>query len=438
MTIASLGPWVPLWAFVLMLLGAVALVVVMASLFLPDWAFPELETTLDAPPGSEPFVAGLASLLNVPRLRGGEITLLDDGDAFYPAMLEAIRGARETVNFQVYIFEPDDIGLEFCAAFMERARAGVEVRVLFDGFGGHRMEGGYLRKLEEAGCRVAVFRPIRPWTLVRAFRRDHRRAIVIDGRIAFTGGAAVAEKWRGHAQDRHHWRDSMVRVTGPLAAGIQTAFGENWAYTTGELLTGPRFYPRTPDAEEAPNPDAPHGFGVASSPAHAHQPMRLLFWSSFRSARERLLISTSYFIPDPNLRATLAERARAGVEVRLLLPGPCTDAKPVRYAARAHYEELLAAGVRIHEYQPTMHHAKAVVVDGIWCVVGSANLDQRSMKWNEENVLGVADRRLAARLERSLRADLERSREIRLGEWRSRPWTHRVVEWACRPFAHQY
>ena len=268
--------------------------------------------------------------------------------------------------------------------------------------------------------------------LVRIYKRTHRRAIVIDGRIGFTGGAAVSKKWKGNVNNQHEWRDSMTRVTGPLVAGVQAAFAASWVYCTGEVIAGPRFFPATDRGA------GPCGLSVVSSPSDALQPIRLLFWVSYINARRRLWISNSYFIPDRRLRAAVIDRARSGVDTRVLVPGNQTDAIPVQWAGRSYYEELLAAGVRIFEYEPAMMHAKTCVVDGAWSIVGSANLDERSMEINEENVLGIGDRGFAQSIEQGLTADFARSREIHLEEWRKRSIFRRGVEWFCKILIEQY
>ncbi|HET9395662.1 MAG TPA: phospholipase D-like domain-containing protein, partial [Nitrospiraceae bacterium] len=347
-------------------------------------------------------------------------------------ILDAINGASDTVNFEVYIFEPDEIGRQFMDAFKSRARAGVEVRLLLDGFGGIKMTKRYRNELTEAGVKVSRFRPFGLRSLVRFYKRTHRRAIIIDGRIAFTGGAAVSKKWKGKVSNRHEWRDSMTRVTGPMVAGIQTAFAGNWVYCCGEVIAGPRFFPTL---ERGPGPC---GLSVVSSPSDAMQPIRLLFWVSFINARKRLWICNSYFIPDERLRGAVIDRARSGVDVRILVPGNHTDAVPVQAAGRSYYEELLSAGVRIFEFQPSMMHAKTAVVDSAWSIVGSANLDERSMELNEENVLGVADRDFALAIERGVTEDLARSREILLEEWRKRSIFRRGMERVCKVLIEQY
>ena len=426
------GSGLPWWGWILMAIGVIAIVSVIGALFLPDWHDDDYSVGFEAEPGSESFVEWSAAYLNIPIFQGGEVTLLQNGDAFFPAILNAIKEARDSVNFEVYIFEPDEIGQQFIEAFKERARAGVEVRLLLDGFGGMKLKKRCRNELREAGVKITRFRPLSLRSLPRFYKRTHRRAIVIDGRVGFTGGAAVSAKWKGNVGNAHEWRDSMTRVTGPLVSGIQSAFAENWVYCCGEVIAGPRFFPQIDRGE------GPCSLSVVSSPSDALQPIRLLFWLSFINARRRLWICNSYFIPDLRLRVAVIERSRAGVDVRVLVPGNHTDALPVQAAGRSYYEELLAAGVRIFEYQPAMMHAKTVVVDGAWSVVGSANLDERSMELNEENILGIADRDFAGAVEEGVEADLERSREIHLDEWRKRPIYKKIFERAAKALIEQY
>jgi cardiolipin synthase A/B len=426
------GTDLPWWGWTLMVIGLVALVSVFGALFFPDWPSKDFSIGLDAEPGSDEFIRFTASFLNEPVFEGGHANVLQNGDGFFPAMLTAIREARETVNFETYIFEPDEIGRQFIEALKERAQAGVEVRLLVDGFGSLKLRKKYRDELCQAGVRVSRFRAFALRNLVRMYRRDHCRAMVIDGRIGFTGGAAVAKKWGGDVRNKHEWRDSMIKVTGPIVAGIQSAFAQHWIYCTGEVLAGARFFP---PLEPGPGP---RGFSVVSSPSDSEQYIRLLFWLSFINARKRLWISSSYFIPDRRLRAAVVDRAKNGVDVRILVPGNHTDAVPVQAAGRSYYEELLAAGVRIFEFEPSMMHAKTVVIDSAWSVVGSANMDERSMEINEENLLGISDRELARSIEEGLIADYSRSREISLAEWRKRSIVRRGLEHLAKALIEQY
>lgn len=446
-------PWEgrhPRWRWVvriLALVGVLALGAAAVSLFSELGRRPGSVRATERPPvDSRAFVEGMAGAVSGPVGRGGTASLLVNGDEIFPALLADIRSARRSVNFMVYIWEPGVASDRVLAALTERARAGVQVRVLLDGFGGMNAPDSAFATLRAAGGRVGTFRPLRFGVLTRFHRRNHRRAIVIDGTVGFTGGAAVGDKWLGDGDRPEHWRDDLVRVTGPLAGSLQSAFAQSWSGATGEVLVGDAFFPpATPTTAGAATREAESDavritshVNVVSSPASEAHPLRKVFWLSFASARQRLWITNPYFVPDEHLRAILKERARAGVDVRILLPGEENDAPPIRWAAQRYYGDLLEAGVRIYEYQPTFLHAKTLVVDGVWSVVGSANLDVRSKELNEENVLGMQDRDFAAQLERTFVADLRNAREIRLGEWRERGWWARVRERGTSVFSEQF
>jgi cardiolipin synthase A/B len=386
------------------------------------------------------FIRPLAALLNVPVRRGGHAELLDNGDAFFPAMLADFANASRSINLTVYIWEPGAASDMMFDALVARASAGVQVRILLDGFGGIRCPGDDIERLRQAGGRVEVFRPARVGKLLRFHRRNHRRAAIIDGRVGYTGGAAVGDKWLGDARNPDEWRDSMVRVIGAAAENLQSAFAELWAFTTGEVLTGDSFFPNGAGHESAEDlPDSGVlSLAVNSSPSSEEHPLRLFFFLTFLAARERLWIASPYFVPDKHTRNVVKRRARAGVDVRILVPNELTDAKPIRWASQSYYTELLNAGVRVFEYQPAMMHAKSVVVDGKWAVVGSANMDIRSKELNEENVLGVLERDFARQLEDSFERDLSRSLEIERTSWRRRGLLARILERISVLFAEQY
>lgn len=398
----------------------------------------QLGATRTPPPQTPEFLQAIAGAVNSTVQAGGTAVLLENGDEVFPAILEAISAARATINFMVYIWEPGQVSDLFLEALATRAAAGVQVRVLLDGLGGIRAPGDGLDRLREAGGRVARFRPPRFGWLTRFHKRNHRRAIVIDGEVGFTGGVAVSDRWLGHAQDPRHWRDTMVRVTGPLAANLQSAFAELWAYCAGEILVGEGFYPAHWSPVHMGPTDPIRHVGVISSPASEEHPLRLFFMLSFLAARRRLYIVTPYFVPDRHMRAAIMDRARHGVDVRILLPGPHTDALPIRLASHSYYAPLLSAGVRIYEYQPTMIHTKAITIDGRWSIVGSANIDIRSKELNQENVLGILDPGLTRELEEMLFADLRRAREIRLEDWRRRGIGWQLLESIAVLFAEQY
>lgn len=428
-------PW---WAWTLLVIGALALIMAIASLFLPDFNEPDLTAPVDPDPASDEFVDLVAAALNAAVLRGGTAKILQNGDAYFPAIIGAIDNATKTVNFQCYIWESGEISDQVIDACVRARGRGVEVRVLPDAFGAMKFKHDDRKRLTDAGVKLQFFRPIRWYSLVRAFKRSHQRAIVIDGAVAFTGGSAVADKWKGDARTKKEWRDSMTMVTGPLVSAIQAAFANDWVYCCGEILAGPDFLavpPTTPDDGAA---ERTLGIGVVSSPSDTDQPIRICQWLMFRAARERLYISNSYFIPDERLRKIVVDRAKAGVDVRILVPGASTDARPVRRAGHMFYEELLCGGVRMYEYQKTMMHAKVVAVDGLWSVVGSANLDERSMELNEENVLAIRDRSLAADVEKGFLDDLQHAKEFTLEEWQKRSVFARFTERCCSVLMEQY
>jgi cardiolipin synthase A/B len=383
--------------------------------------------------GSDDFARPLAALLGLPLRRGGHAQLLNNGDAWLAAMLPDIAHASRSVTFMGYIWEPGRMSDQVFAALTERARAGVEVHVLLDGFGCLKCPDEGIEQLRAAGGRVATFRALRIGKLSRFHKRNHRRAFVIDGCVGYTGGMAVGDKWLGNASTEEEWRDSMTRVDGCIAEPLQSAFAELWAYTTGEVLAGQAFFP---DVDSAPTDVL--SVGLASAPSSDEHPLRLFFFLSFLAARKRLWITTPYFVPDSHTRKVVAERARAGVDVRILLPDEHTDAKPIRRAGHSYFQELLDAGVRLYEYQPTMMHTKHVVVDSLWSVVGSANMDVRSKELNQENVIGLLDDEFAKQLDDTFEDDLKHAVEIDAAQWKKRGIKARIIERFCVFFAEQY
>lgn len=371
-------------------------------------------------------------------MRGGSARLLNNGVEIFPTLLEALRRAEHTINFMVYIWEPGRAANQVMEVLLERARAGVQVRLLLDGFGAHGARDD-LRALVEAGVVVKFFNPLVPGWLAGAYKRNHRRAIVIDGATAFTGGAAIGDRWLGDAQDVKHWRDVMVEVRGCLATNLQSAFTQLWANTTGEVLVGDEFYPPDPDNKSAVDGEglARH-VNVISSPASGSHPLRVFFLISLACARESIYLANAYFAPDSSTRRTLAERARNGVDVRLLLPNRHTDAPMVRWAGHHYFRDLLDAGVRIYEYQPTMMHAKMLVVDGVWAVMGSANMDIRSKELNQEGVIGMLDQPFARQVQETFLADLQDAREITREAWAKRGWLARLNERFWVSFVEQF
>nr|MBA2564657.1 cardiolipin synthase B [Gemmatimonadota bacterium] len=321
--------------------------------------------------GSAPAVT-LAAHLGAPLLRGNEIDLLVNGEEIFPPMLASIRGARESVDLLSYIYWTGDVARQFADELSAAAARGVEVRVLLDAYGANQMRPALVEQMRRAGCRVAWFHPIRWYTLRRLNNRTHRKVLVVDRQVGFTGGVGIAEEWTGDAQDADHWRDDHFRVTGPAVRYLLGAFAENWRQATGEVIAGsstaaPVNRPSTAvpanGASTAADTQGASVVPILSAPGTSISEVAFVYWLSLRAARQRVRIATPYFVPDSALAAELAATARRGVEVTLLVPGRHNDSRLVRYGSRVLYEDLLQAGVRIFEYEPTMMHAKTMTVD---------------------------------------------------------------------------
>jgi cardiolipin synthase A/B len=368
------------------------------------------------------FVRTIGFLLNAPVLPGNRVEALPNGDAFFPAMLAAIRGAQQTITFETYIYWSGTIGAEFAEAFMERARAGVRVHVLIDWWGGEDILERYRGPMEAAGVEIGVYNPLRITALARMNNRTHRKLLVVDGRIGFTGGAGIADAWRGDAQDPQHWRDTHYRVNGPVVSQLQSAFMDNWMSVSGRLLNGTAYFPDI----EATGPHAAQVF--TSAPGGGAESAQLLYLMSIAAARRSIRLSMAYFVPDDVAVATLVAARRRGVRVQIILPGPQVDRPVVQRASRFEWEPLLEAGVEIHEYQPTMYHCKVLIVDGLWTSVGSTNFDNRSFSVNDEANLNIHSAEFAHAQERLFEEDLTRSRQVNLSEWKKRSWSDKLLD----------
>lgn len=352
----------------------------------------------------------LAAHLNAPKLSGNQVTLLVNGDEIFPAMLDSIRQARTSINLLTYVYWQGDIAEAFADELSAAARRGVRVRLLLDAFGARKIEPEWVERMEAAGCEVVWFHPLNWNTLRRYNNRTHRKVMVVDGRIGFTGGVGIADEWTGDAQDPDHWRDDHFRVEGPVVRYLQGSFAENWRQASGEVLAGEAMFPELPAVGEA-------DVVPINAAADEHfSGIPFTYWLLFRSARERIRIATPYYVPDPDLELGLLTAARRGVQVTLLIPGDNQDSIIVRYASRTYYRELLEAGVRIYEYQPTLMHTKLAIVDDTWALVGSPNFDSRSFELNYEIALAVYDRPFVQELTVSYAEDLQHARPITLEE----------------------
>jgi len=372
--------------------------------------------------GDEQFVRTMGVLLGPAIVGGNRVTALQNGDEIFPAMLEAIRAAKETITFETYIYWSGRIGREFAEALSARARAGVKVHVLLDWLGSGKMDAELLEMMESAGVEVLKYHPVRWHSLDRVNNRTHRKLLVVDGRIGFTGGVGIADEWLGHAEDSLHWRDSHYRVTGPAVAQMQAAFMDNWIKTRSLVLHGAEYFPQIDTA-------GPHLAQVfKSSSDDGSESVRLMYLLSIASARSNIRLAASYFVPDSLAVESFKAARGRGVTIDIIVPGRHIDQPVVRRASRASWGPLLEAGVRIHEFQPTMFHCKVMIVDDRWVSVGSTNFDNRSFKLNDEANLNVLDPEFAAAQAGAFAGDLARSKEITLEAWRARPWKEKLVE----------
>ena len=378
------------------------------------------------------FVPSTHALANPSPLKGNRVELLENGDRIFPSMLAAIEAAKETVNLENYIFWSGEIAGRFRDTLAAAARRGVEVRVLLDGVGsGINLAASDVRTMRQGGCRVEFYHLLRPWMLDTFNNRTHRRLLVVDGRIGFTGGAGIADVWLGNADSPGHWRDTQVRVEGPVVAEMQSAFQETWGETKGEVLVGDRFYPRLEPSGGA------QAQVLSSSSRSASSPTKLLYAVAIAAATERILLANSYFVPDRDAVQLFADAARRGVDIRILVPGKINDVPMTKAAGKSGFGGLLKAGIKIYEYQPTMLHTKTMVVDGLFATIGSTNFDNRSFRLNEELNLTVYDADFARRLEQSFWQDLKQSRPYTLRDFLERPIKDQILEWAIAPFRSQ-
>ena len=364
-------------------------------------------------------------------LPGNRVTALINGDEAFPAMLAAVRSARRSVNLESYIFWSGEIATRFADALAERARAGVPVHVVVDWLGSKKIDDKLVERMRQAGVVVVWYRPLRWYTLDRFNNRTHRKLLIVDGRVGFTGGIGIADLYRGHAQDEEHWRDAQFRIEGPAVSEMQAVFLDNWIETGNPLLDGPAYFP----VLDSVGPELAQT--VLSSPGGGTEGLYLVFLLAIASAERSIRIANAYFVPNTVAVEMLVAARRRGVDVQIIVPGPVNDAKLVERASRAKWGPLLEAGVKIYEYQPTMYHTKVTVVDDYWVSVGSTNFDNRSFRLNDEANLNVLDDAFGRAQAEIFARDQTRAREVTLEQWRHRPLTERLEELVGRMMRHQ-
>jgi len=380
------------------------------------------------------FQRALGVLLGPPITEGNRFEALHNGDRIFPPMLDAIRSAKQSVTFETYIYWSGDIGRAFADALSDRARAGVKVHVLLDWVGSAKIDDDFLKEMEASGVNIRKFHKPTWYDISRMNNRTHRKLLVVDGRVGFTGGVGIAPEWTGNAQDPDHWRDSHYRVEGPVVAQMQSVFMDNWIKASGEVLHGERYFPKIAPVESAARAvaDGVQSGGRAqmfsSSPTGGSESMHLMYLLAIAASSRTIDLSSAYFVPDALTVDALVAAMKRGVRVRIITPGPLIDASTVRRASRATWGPLLAAGAEISEFQPTMFHCKVFTVDGLLVSVGSTNFDNRSFRLNDEANLNIYDEAFAAQETRVFEEDLKRSTRLTYEAWQARPWHEKAME----------
>jgi cardiolipin synthase len=377
------------------------------------------------------FRREMGVMLGPSILPGNHVTDLENGDEIFPAMLAAIRGAKKTITFETYIYWSGEVGRKFADALSERARSGVKVNVTIDWVGSVSMDEVQLKEMEDAGVQVQRYRPLHWYNLARMNNRTHRKLLVVDGTVGFTGGVGIGDPWQGRAQDPDHWRDMHFRVEGPAVAQFQAAFNDNWIKTSGQILNGSDYFP---PQQRAGDMDA-HLF--ISSPAGGAESMHLMYLMAIAAAEHSIDLDAAYFIPDELITKALVAARHRGVRIRVVTPGKNTDSDAARMASKAGWGPLLMAGVEIYEYEPTMFHNKMLIVDRELVSVGSTNFDLRSFQLNDEASLNVYDQAFAGRMTKVFEDDLVPTKRYTYESWKHRPWKEKFAEKFIVPLKSQ-
>lgn len=375
-------------------------------------------------PGSDELACLIEILARAPRRAGNRLTILRNGQEIFPAMLEAIASARDSIDFSTYIYWTGDVAPQFADALATRAREGVEVNVLLDAVGSAKMDRALIDRMRAEGAKVAWFRPPRWYELQKLNKRMHRRILIVDGRIGFVGGVGIADAWSGNAEDPEHWRETHLRIEGPATRDLLGGFLENWTEATSSLLS-PSHFPEIDGFDDGIPVQVARTVAMSGT-----RGLEEMFWAAVVGAKERLWLTTAFFAPRRAFVDAFCAAARRGVDVRVLTNGPRVDKDVVREAGHRSYDRLLESGVRIFEYQQARMHAKVMLADGIWANVGSSNFDNRSFSLNDEINVSVQHADVVTALERHFLDDLHVSHEMNLESWRRRPLPERAREYA--------
>jgi cardiolipin synthase A/B len=377
------------------------------------------------------FMRNLGSLVEPGIVPSNAVTTLLNGDQIFPAMLDAIRGAQRSICLETYMYWSGDVGQEFAAALAGRAKAGVKVHIVIDSIGSRRIDPSLLDLMREAGAEVERYNPLVWYALTRINHRDHRKLLIVDGKIGFTGGAGIADQWKGDARRPDEWRDSMFKLEGPAVAKMQAAFMDNWIKTNARVLDGNDYFPEL-------HPAGPHPVQVfKSSPREGTEDIKMMYLLCIAAARQSIRLAASYYVPDRLTTQEFLAARKRGVIVEIIVPGAKTDAPIVKHASRGKWGPLLKAGVRIYEYEPTMFHCKQMIIDDVFVSVGSANFGNRSFRLNDEANMNVYSRAFALEQIRIFEQDKDRCREMTYKDWTKRSLWKRFMEVVTAPFRSQ-
>ena len=410
---------VPIVLFVAM----VAVIVVMTTVLWSIWREPNTHLAVKDPGELGALMPSIIGLTQSSLVAGNRVVVLENGDQFFPALLRDVAAARQSVHIESYIWWQGDICNQLANALAAKARAGVEVRLLVDASGGHKMDDSLEKLMLDAGVKLVWFHPFSVGNLGRINNRDHRKIAIIDGRIGYIGGYGIAKEWTGHAQDRDHWRDTGLRVEGPVVNRMQGAFAENWIEQSGEILAGDQYFPNLAPAGSTP------AHLAYTSPTGSVSSVQVLYYLAIKAARHEIVIQNPYLLPDANSIEAIRDAVRRGVVVRIMVPATtATDSPIVQHASHHHFGTLLRAGAHVYEYRRTLLHQKLIIVDGIWSCIGSTNFDDRSFNLNDEITLGVVDPQIAQQLRAAFAADMKDADERRFEEWSNRSLWHKLID----------
>jgi cardiolipin synthase len=410
---------VPIVLFVSMAFAILMLTVVLWSV----WRNRDVHLQVKNPGELNTLLPSIVGLTQSSLDGGNRVELLQNGDGFFPPLLRDIAAARESIHIESYIWWKGAICRQLAELLAAKARQGVEVRLLVDASGGHKMDDELAELMERAGVRLARFHPVRVSNLGRLNNRDHRKVMILDGRIGYIGGYGIAEEWTGNAQDRNHWRDTGLRVEGPVVNRLQGSFCENWIEETGEVPAGEKYFPKL-------TPVGPTAAHVAyTSPNGSISSVQVLYYLAIKSARREIIIQNPYLLPDDNSIDALAEAVGRGVDVKVMVPATTsTDSPIVQHASHHHFGTLLKRGVKVWEYKKTLLHQKIIMVDGVWSCIGSTNFDARSFEINDEVTMAVVDRGIAGQLRAAFEDDLRQAERRQFDEWKNRGLWHKFID----------